>query len=281
MNKRKQQAIIWSIGMFVTAVMLGLGIWQAEAFSNSGRDALVARMQEPPVNLLDVAPAGREPGDSYGRAVTATGTYLAEQQLLIPVPGDESRARVLTALELPDGSVVPVVRGVASGTPNPPPPGQVTVTGIFLPSEGEPERELPEGQLGTIRMPRIAQMWDQALVPGFIVQDEAGAQAQDMPAAHVQLPSNAGHARNQGYALQWWIFAFAAVAATVKLSRDAATGTGFMRSSVDDSGDTVDKSGLLSTADGSETENWPVTPATTVEKSSGTAEGPARTAGTD
>lgn len=281
MNKRKQQAIIWSIGMFVTAVMLGLGIWQAQAFSDSGRDALIARMQEPPVELLEVAPAGREPGDSYGRAVAATGVFIPEQELLIPVPGDESRARVLTALKLSDSSVVPVVRGVATGTPSPPPTGEVTVHGIFLPSEGEPERELPEGQLGTIRMPRIAQMWDQSLVPGFIVLDEAGARAQGMPPAQVQLPSNAGHARNQGYALQWWIFAFAAVAATVKLSRDAATGSGLMRTSVDDSGDTVDNSPLLSTPDGSETANLRVAPPTTVEKSSRAEEDPATTAGTD
>lgn len=277
MTKGKQQALIWSVGMLVTAVMLGLGIWQAQAFSNSGRDALIARMHEPPVQLLEVAPAGREPGDSYGRTVEATGRYLPEQQLLIPVPGDATRARVLTAFALPDGSLVPVVRGVATGAPTPAPTGEMVVRGVFLPSEAEPEAELPAGQLGTVRMPRIAQLWDQPLVPGFIVVDEPGAQAQGLSPAQVQLPSNAGHARNQGYALQWWIFAFAAVAATVKLSRDAATGSGLMRSPVDDPGEDVDNSLSFSTGTTSETRPEPNSSATTVEKSPNAGHGQAAT----
>lgn len=224
-----QQLVIWTIGLLVTIVMLGLGLWQMQSFRDQGREALLARMHEPAVELTDVAPAGQEPGDAYGRTVRVTGSYLPEQQLLIPVPHDPQRFRVLTALQLPDGSVVGVVRGVATNPAPPPPPvGEVAQQGVFLPSEGAPEQVLPDGQLGTVRLPLLTQTWPQHLVPGFVNLDGAGANASGMTAAEVTLPTNAGEARNQGYALQWWIFAAAAVAATIKLSRDAAKGTGFM-----------------------------------------------------
>lgn len=228
MNKRRQQVLIWSVGILVTAVMLGLGLWQMDSFRQQGREALISRMHEPAVLLTEVVPAGQMPPDAYGRTVTAHGVYLEDQQLLIPDDHDPATHRVLTALELADGRVVPVVRGTSSGILTSPPAGEVEVRGVLLPSEAEPTSELPAGQLGTIRLPRIQQLWEQPLVPGFIVADAPLAQAQGLNPAQITLPNNAGHARNQGYALQWWIFAAAAIAATVKLSRDAAKGTGFM-----------------------------------------------------
>ena len=228
MKKRPQQIVIWSIGVLVTVVMLGLGLWQMDSFRHQGKEALIARMNEPAVTLTEVAPLGAMPADAYGRTVTAQGVYLADQQLLIPDEHNPAEHRVLTALQLAGGSIVPVVRGVDGQGPGTLPLGEVQVRGVFLPSEAEPESELPPGQLGSVRLPRIAQLWEQPLVPGFIVLEPGAAQAQGLTPATVTLPSNAGHARNQGYALQWWIFAAAAIAATVKLSRDAAKGTGFM-----------------------------------------------------
>lgn len=269
MNKRRQQVVIWSLGLLVTAVMLGLGLWQMESFRHQGEEALRARMNEPAVALTDVAPLDRMPPDAYGRTVEARGVYAPGQQLLVPDPRDASVRRVVTALELADGSVVPVVRGETRETPSVPPQGEVLVRGVFLPSEAEPESELPEGQLGSVRLPRIAQLWDQPLVPGFVVQDADAARAQGLTPAEVTLPSNAGQARNQGYALQWWIFAAAAMAATVKLSRDAVRGTGFMRSStvpVEKPGDTVENSVVLPTVDAPRTAVPGSADATTVEK---------------
>lgn len=269
MNKRRQQLVIWAIGMVVTAVMLGLGLWQAESFRDSGRDALIARMNEPAVQLTEVAPVGQMPADAYGRTVEARGHYRPEQELLIPDPRDPSLHRVLSALELADGSVVPVVRGEGRGVPNPAPEGEAHARGVLLPSEAEPETAPPAGQLGSVRLPRLAQLWEQPLVPGFIVLDAAGAQAQGLTPSEVRLPSNAGHARNQGYALQWWIFAAAAIAATVKLSRDAAKGTGFMKSSTDsvgNPGETVENSAELPTTEPSRTVGLDAEEPTTVDK---------------
>lgn len=237
-----QQVIIWSTGLVVTAVMLTLGIWQMDSFRDQGQAALIARINEPPMPLLQVAPTGRMPEDAYGRTVEAGGRYLPTQQLVIPHSTQTGRARVLTAFELSDGSIVPVVRGETMDASGPPVARGERVRGVLLPSEAEPEVELPSGHLGTIRLPRIAQLWEQSMIPGFLVLDTDHAHEQGLVAAEVTLPNNAGHARNQGYALQWWIFAAAAVAATIKLSRDAANGTGFMRAPrpVDHSGDNVD-----------------------------------------
>ena len=275
-RRRGQQVIIWGIGLVVTAVMLGLGLWQMQSFRDTGREALIARMHEPAVDLTSVAPAGQEPGDAYGRTVRAAGSYLPEQQLLIPQP--DGGFRVLTALQLADGSVVGVVRGVAaSDQPPAPPSGEVIQVGVFLPSEAESQLPPPAGQLGSVRLPRLAQLWPQPLVPGFIMLEDSAATAQDLTAAEVTLPSNAGHARNQGYALQWWIFAGAAVAATVKLSRDAAKGTGLMSAGqnlraapsdtvVDDSVDDRGESARPSTGNPGETSGARQLAPTTVDR---------------
>lgn len=268
LSGHRQQVIIWSIGLVVTAVMLALGIWQMDSFRDQGQEALIARINEPPMPLLQVAPAGRMPGDAYGRTVEASGRYLPEQQLLVPHPAQTGRARVLTAFELPDGSIVPVVRGeVVDGSTAPAPRGE-RVRGVLLPSEAEPEAELPPGQLASIRLPRIAQLWEQTMIPGFMVLDTDHAREEGLDAAAVTLPNNAGHARNQGYALQWWIFAAAAVAATVKLSRDAARGTGFMGTPrpVDDSGDNVDNLNERSTTGAAGKADGAVARPTTVEE---------------
>ena len=249
--------------------MLSLGLWQMESFRDQGEEALIARINEPAAELTEVAPIGVLPRDGYGRTVTAQGSYLPDQQLLIIDPVEPDTTRVLTAFQLADGSVVPVVRGVSADTPAAPPTGQSSVRGVLLPTEAEPETELPPGQLGSVRLPRITQLWPQQLVSGFIVLDAEGAAAQGLIPAEVVLPSNAGQARNQGYALQWWIFAAAAVAATVKLSRDAAKGTGFMTSTsqaVDEGGDSVDKSENLSTGDGATAATSGPKPTMTVDK---------------
>lgn len=231
MNRKTwQQIAIWSVGLVVTGVMVFLGLWQMDRFREQGQDKLIARLHEPAVELAEVAPAGQVPGDSYGRTVNAHGTYLPEQQLLIP-EREPGSYRVVTALRLDDGSVLPVVRGITTEpAPPAPPEGRIDATGVFLPTEPEPEsvEPLPEGQIGSLRLPLIAQSWPQELTGGFLALDQAQAASQQLRHWEFALPSNAGQARSNGYALQWWAFAAAAVAGTVKLSRDAAKGTGFM-----------------------------------------------------
>lgn len=218
------------MGLIVTAVMLALGLWQMDRFREQGRDALIERMQQPAVAMSDVVQLGQVPQDAYGRPVSVRGHYLADHQFLVPVQNRPGTFRILTGLQREDGSVVPIVRGVSGAQPPVVPQGEVEQTGIFLPSEGDgAQRSTGPGELGSVRLPDLAQRWTETLTPGFLNLDAAGAQAQGMQAAEIALPSNSGQARNSGYALQWWVFAAAAVATTIKFSRDAARGTGVMR----------------------------------------------------
>lgn len=206
-----KQVVVLAIGVVAAAAMVWLGLWQMQAFVDSGNRTITDRAAQPPVALADVLTPDGVDGDAYGKRVTATGEYVASQEILIRT-GDGFR--VLTALELDDGRILPVVRGQVServATPPAPPGGDVVQTGLLLPGEGDIDTTVP-GELGSVSMPQLVQEWQQQLVPGFITLDEADAQAQGLRPAGVDLPAGQGSFQNGGYALQWWIFAAVALA---------------------------------------------------------------------
>lgn len=175
--------------------------------------------------LADVAVAGSAVRDGYGRSVIASGRYLPDEQLLVPLPGTPGSYRVLSALELGDGSVLPVVRGVVSGAPGsvtapPVPDWSSPQTGVLLPSEDVAADPPPDGQLGSIRLPALAQVWPQRLIDGYLLASSANAAAQGLQPAPLVLPEGQGRLRNGAYAVQWWIFAAFAVAMSAKIAKD-------------------------------------------------------------
>src|SRR5688572_28865478 len=95
--------------------MILLGYWQSQVYTTQGAEAAAQRAAQPAVPLESVATAGSAVRDGYGRTVVVSGRYLPDRQLLVPLPGATGAYRVLSALELPDGSVLPVVRGVVRG----------------------------------------------------------------------------------------------------------------------------------------------------------------------
>jgi len=217
---RLQQLLVVLLGLGAATAMAVLGVWQLEVFAAQGREAAAARAAQPPVALLDVAPAGARVGDGYGRTVLVRGEYLPATQLLLPMEGQPGRVRVLTALRQADGSVVPVVRGVsAEGKVPAPPTGPLDQTGVFLPSDQAPDRAA-DGPARTVRVPALAQTWPGPLVSGYVTLAVAGAQAQGLEPAAAELPEAQGRLRNGAYALQWWVFAAFAVGMAVKIARD-------------------------------------------------------------
>lgn len=252
-GRTKTQVIIWSVGLLVTFVMIGLGLWQANAFRASGEAAMVERMTGPEESLQDHLKGERGITGAYGLPVTVEGHFLPDQELL-------AQDRVVSAFMLPDGRVLPVVRGNRSGTwVAPPPDGDVTLHGILLPSEGEEPQDVrsgvapgigaindrtelphakpssngtPVAELETIpsvRLAVIAQSWPQPMHNAFLTVTADTSLDAGLDPSLVPIPDDAeGRARNQGYALQWWVFAIVALAATIKFSSDAARGTGFM-----------------------------------------------------
>jgi len=218
---RARQVAFVAAGVVVAAVMCVLGLWQMQRSIDSGDAAIAARAASAAVPLLDhVRPDGTF-DDIYGKPVTVTGKYLPDQQVLIV--RDDGSVRVLTALLVADGRVVPVVRGLASSRDAvaPPPSGESTATGLFLPGEGDAAAPAPSGELASVRMPLLAQLWTQQLTPGFVTQDAAGAATQGLGPASVTLPHGEKSLQNGSYAIQWWVFAAFALGMGLKLAQNA------------------------------------------------------------
>lgn len=193
--------------------MVVLGLWQMQVFTDQANKSAEQRASQAPVDLLsNLSASGEVSGDILGKQVQVSGTYLADQQVL--VQGADGIVRVLTALLLEDGRVLAVVRGTLPADLDaapPPPPGVAELTGVFLPSEADSVHGVPDGRLGSVRLPALAQLWPQRVLPGFVTLGPAASQNQRLGAAAVTLPGEEGPLRNAGYALQWWAFAVFAV----------------------------------------------------------------------
>lgn len=218
---RIRQTVIVLTGLGVAAVMVVLGLWQLAVYRAQGEGEATRRAALPAVEVSSVARAGQPVSDGYGRRVSVSGVYIAEAQALVPVDGRPGAYRVLTALRLANGDVLPVVRGLSASTPVPPAPaGPQKATGLLLPSEEAPPGELPPGQISSVRLPTLAQTWPGPLVSGFVTLTDADAAAQGLEPAPTELPQASGRLRNGAYALQWWVFAGFAVFLAVRMARD-------------------------------------------------------------
>ncbi len=224
--RRLQQIGVLALGFVLAGAMVALGWWQVQVYQTQGLQASQQRAAEPAVPLDSVAVVGTAVRDGYGRTVAATGSYRPDQQLLVPLPGTTGAYRILSALELPDGSVLPVVRGVVRGDlaaiqpPAVPRTAELGQTGVLFPSEEAPTELLPAGQLGSVRVPALAQLWPQRLIEGYLVLSPADAEAQGLEPAPLMLPEGQGRLRNGAYAIQWWIFAAFAVVMAAKIAKD-------------------------------------------------------------
>jgi len=230
MGVRARQWLIAVVGAVLTVAMLWLGLWQMRVFEDKENESAAARAGQPAVPLLDFVSADGTVGDIYGKPASVTGHYLPDQQARIRA--EDGTVRVLTAFQVADGRVLAVVRGVlpagAATTPQPP-TGELTQSGVFLPSEEGSGQNDTGTELDTVRLAVLAQFWPQQLLPGFITLPAAESAAQGLDTAVVALPTGSGSIQNIGYALQWWVFAAFGAFMTVRfiraLSRDGSLGT--------------------------------------------------------
>jgi cytochrome oxidase assembly protein ShyY1 len=220
-----RQLGVIAVGMVLAGVMVVLGVWQLDVYHSQGQAQSERRAAEPPVPLASVAQPSAVIGEGYGRQVAFAGRYLPGVQLLVPLDDPAAGYRVVSALELDTGGVLPVVRGVVP-TPTLPalPSGTQSETGVLLPSEEAPPGNLPPNQLSSVRIPTLAQQWPGPLLTGYVTLTPAEASAQDLSPAPLDLPQSSGRLRNGAYALQWWVFAAFAVAMSVKVARDQRLG---------------------------------------------------------
>ncbi|MCW5951732.1 MAG: SURF1 family protein [Propionibacteriaceae bacterium] len=212
MPPRLKQVLVAVAGCAIAVTMLWLGLWQMRVYESKEQASAEERAGLPPIALLENVAADGTVGDVYGRQVSASGTFLPAQQLIL------TDGRVLAALEVADGRVLPVVRGVTAAGPAgeslPPPSGEQEIIGIFMPTE--PRSDDPDG---AVRLAALAQQWPQQLLPGFVTLNADGADTHGLAPAAVDLGTGEGSWQNYGYALQWWVFAGFAIFMTVRFVR--------------------------------------------------------------
>jgi surfeit locus 1 family protein len=215
-----KQVLLIVLGLGLAGAMVALGFWQLSVYDAQGAEAAERRASAPPVPLGSVARAGEPATDGYGRSVTFEGTYDPALQLLVPMESEQFR--VLTGLRQPDGSLVAVVRGVVSSPNAPAPPsGLVQQGGVLLPTEEHlPGPDLPGGQIASVRLPALAQLWPGPLIDGYVNLSSGDAASQGLAPAPAQLPEASGRLRNGAYSIQWWLFAAFTVFMAFRMARD-------------------------------------------------------------
>ncbi|MEV6974923.1 SURF1 family protein [Kitasatospora sp. NPDC093806] len=224
-----------ALAMAAVAVCVWLGSWQLGRFEDKvsshqeiSRTAADGGAPRPLDELLG-ADRPQVTTDTVGRAVTVTGSFDQEHQLLVPNRTLDSKQGyyVLTPLRTADGRTVAVVRGWAPGEPGTSgtsgvpaaapaaaPVGEVTVTGRLQAGEtsgsgGAVAGGLPDGQLGTIN--KAALLNKLALdgwYDGWVSAD--GAPDGLTPVPTVQPQGGNGLTlrafQNLGYTLEWFVF---------------------------------------------------------------------------
>ncbi len=216
------------VALLCTAIALGLGAWQFEAWQARRAAEAVDLTQDDPVALTDVMGADDPfPGQQVGKPVEVSGTWLAEGTVYVEGRAHEGRDGFWVVTPLTTGGptepAVPVVRGwVASPQLAPEPPtGTADLVGWLQPSEGTGalDENPRDDVFPQLRIADLVQRVETDLYGAYVVLDPAATTSDNTgatglePADLAALP-DAGRftaLRNLLYAVEWWFFgAFAA-----------------------------------------------------------------------
>ncbi|MCC2593825.1 SURF1 family protein [Tessaracoccus sp. OS52] len=221
MKLRTKQVITVGVGILVAVGMLLLGLWQMSRFQFSVADVAAERAQQPPVSLAESVAQDGTIDDIYGRTVTLQGRFLPDYAVLV---GTQWPMRSVMAYEMSDGRVVAVVLGtVEPTTPPPDVPEEMSLSGVFLAGDAGSQDtvapDAPEGSLPTVRLQSLVQHWPQPMIAGYVTVPAETSAEFGLSGAETVLPETDGTAMHQGYALQWWVFAAAAVAFSIFVAK--------------------------------------------------------------
>lgn len=232
-----------ALAVVVVAFVL-LGRWQLGTWEGKNREAAKAAAEQkaarPPVPLEQALRPGQLlDGARVGTPLEVTGRWDGAHQLLVPERslGGRDGLWVLTPLLTPAGDAVPVVRGWVPSAQDPAtrvPDGTVRVVGVLEPTEtdrsnaGVAGGDLPPGQIPSVDRSdlQVALPYDPVRVyDGFLALRSATPRAAPAPTPLPvsELASQQGTGtdglRNLAYALQWWLFAGAAIWFVVQTAR--------------------------------------------------------------
>ena len=216
--------------LFMVVLFINLGFWQLSRLQE--KKDRNARVQERTAEAVVDAGSLAEPGD-FDRAsglefrrATATGTYLADQEVLVRARSRDSApgSWILTPLELSDGTALVVNRG---WIPNNgafesvparyrPPTGSVTVTGLVRKTETRGSFGPTDPPTGTLEnlaradVGRLDRQVDEDLLPFVLqlqTQDPAVRSTDPRPVPAPELDEGP----HLSYAMQWFTFALLTV----------------------------------------------------------------------
>ncbi len=209
MRTRVKKLSVIGVGGLIAVAMLWLGLWQMQVFSDQAAADSQARAELPALELDELLRSDTV-ADSYGRSVFTQGRW---SDLRTPVAGPKVTG-TLIGVKLASGKVVPVLVGACERTGA----GDGRVAGVLLFSQ-EHEDARDGAELGSVRLPQLAQLWPANLTPGYIVADEPSAKKLGCESVEPMLPTGGGPWRNAGYALQWWVFAVFALGMSILIAR--------------------------------------------------------------
>lgn len=197
--------------------MVALGFWQRSRLDerrafNAVVEARAAAPAEPVEAVIGPPGTEAEPSAVEWRAVTARGTYLPDEQVVVVNRSQGGRAgvNVVTPLELPDGRLLLVNRGFVPGAGDDvpaAPAGTVDIAGRLRVSQErgfggltDPDGELTEVQ--RIDIERLAgQLPAEPLAVYLDLVDPDQELPEPIPAPELTEGSHLS------YMFQWWFFA--------------------------------------------------------------------------
>jgi cytochrome oxidase assembly protein ShyY1 len=225
-NPRWILALVVALGL--AALFVRLGVWQLDRLQERrASNALIESRAESPARPLDVliSEVGEAPEDLVYRATTVEGTFRQDLEFVSigRTFGSAVGSLILTPLELEDGRLLVVARGLVPSdeagppaTTYPPPEGLATVTGRIDDGEeplriGEPD---PDGGVLT-SLSRVDLEYIDRWIPGevlgiSILLDEVSPPEPRGQPVRVP-PEELGEGSHLGYAIQWFGFAVIAV----------------------------------------------------------------------
>jgi cytochrome oxidase assembly protein ShyY1 len=215
------------VAFFLVVVMLGyatwwLGRWQFHRLEDRQHDNAVVERNEdaPPVAVGEVLAPGREvdPDDEW-RMVTATGSYLADETVIVRYRTRDgaSGVDVVVPLQTDAGPALLVDRGWlatdnSGATPDAvpaPPAGEVTVTGYVRKDATGDSAKVDDQSTRSISSEQIGPAIGREVYGGFVdlaTEDPAP----QTPLVKAGLP-DLGSGPHFFYGLQWWFFGLLAV----------------------------------------------------------------------
>ncbi|MFG3493410.1 SURF1 family protein [Streptomyces sp. NPDC047928] len=221
----RQWVILTLVALVLIPVMVELGFWQFHRHERRvTQNALIAdNLQAKPVPVTELTSPGHSvPRADYWRAVTATGTFDQDHEVVVrrrTNADDKVGVLVLTPLVLADGRAVLVNRGWIPAAPDqttypqvpPAPKGQVTVTGRLKADETtgasgiKDLKGLPPRQVMLINSEQQAGALGRRVLGGYLEQtapEPSGGTPELIPE-----PDHDSIGAHMAYAVQWWLFA--------------------------------------------------------------------------